>query len=298
MGQGARPAWCPDDLYPFEDHYLEVDGNRVHYVDEGSGPPLLLLHGQPTWSFLYRHIVLALRDRFRCVAPDYPGFGLSTPRPGYGFTPAEHAVVVERLVLELDLTDGAVMVQDWGGPIGLWVAGRHADRFRGLVIGNTWAWPVDDDRSKTWFSKILGGPAGGILTKRLAFFERVFLERGMRKKRLSARERRAYTGRFPTPRSREPQIVFPRSITAARDFLVEVESGLPGLRDRPTLIVWGDRDVAFRKRDLTRFQELFPRHRTVMLHGAGHYIQEDAPEEITAAIRTWWDQEVSEPARR
>ncbi|HZD64918.1 MAG TPA: alpha/beta fold hydrolase, partial [Acidimicrobiales bacterium] len=111
-------AWVPRELYPFESRYVDLAGARVHYIDEGRGPPLLALHGNPTWSFIYRGIVEGLADRFRCVAPDYPGFGLSTAPPGYGFTPAEHARVLEALVLELDLWDVTLMVQDWGGPIG------------------------------------------------------------------------------------------------------------------------------------------------------------------------------------
>jgi haloalkane dehalogenase len=89
------PGWIPRDLYPFESCYADVDGARVHYVDEGSGPPLLLLHGNPTWSFLYRDLIEELKDRFRCIALDYPGFGLSKAPPNYSYTPAEHASVVE-----------------------------------------------------------------------------------------------------------------------------------------------------------------------------------------------------------
>jgi haloalkane dehalogenase len=100
-------------------------GCVVHYVDEGTGAPLLLLHGNPTWSFLYRKIIVGLRDRYCCIAVDYPGFGLSTPRRGYGFTPAEHAKVLEELVDHLDLRDITLMVQDWGGPIGFAVATRQ-----------------------------------------------------------------------------------------------------------------------------------------------------------------------------
>src|SRR4051812_12844652 len=117
MEGAQRPAWLDKGLYPFEDRYADIGDCRVHYIDEGSGPLLLMLHGNPTWSFLYRDLVKGLRDRFRCLAVDYPGFGLSTAPEGYGFTPAEHAAVVERLVLELDLRDVTPVVQDWGGPI-------------------------------------------------------------------------------------------------------------------------------------------------------------------------------------
>ena len=98
---------------------------------------MLLLHGNPTWSLIYREIVKGLRDRFRCIALDYPGFGLSTARNGYGYTPAEHAGIVERFLLALDLSHVTMMVQDWGGPLGLGVASRHSERFRALAIGNT-----------------------------------------------------------------------------------------------------------------------------------------------------------------
>jgi len=100
----ARPSWLPAHLFPFESRFLDVNGARVHYVDEGDGSPLLLLHGNPTFSFLYRDIITGLRERFRCIAVDHPGFGLSSAPAGYGFTPAEHAGVLEKVVQRLDLT--------------------------------------------------------------------------------------------------------------------------------------------------------------------------------------------------
>src|SRR4051812_28438464 len=120
-----RPAWVPDRLFPFESRFADVAGARVHYVDEGEGPVLLLVHGNPTWSFLYRDVIRGLRDRFRCIAVDLPGFGLSRPvPPPYSFTPVEHAAVLEQLVVHLDLREATLMVQDWGGPIGMAVATR------------------------------------------------------------------------------------------------------------------------------------------------------------------------------
>ncbi|MGW3964247.1 alpha/beta fold hydrolase [Amycolatopsis sp. NPDC005003] len=94
MADGGRPAWVDDELFPFESRFVAINGHTVHYVDEGAGPTLLLLHGNPTWSFVYRDVIRALREEFRCVALDYPGFGLSSPRPGYRYLPEEHAQVV------------------------------------------------------------------------------------------------------------------------------------------------------------------------------------------------------------
>jgi haloalkane dehalogenase len=282
----ARPTWLSDELYPFDSHYADVNGARVHYVDEGSGPTLLLLHGNPTWSFLYRDLIKGLRDRFRCIAVDYPGFGLSRAPSGYGYTPTEHAGVVEQLILQLDLSGVTMMGQDWGGPIGFAAATRHPDRFARFVIGNTWAWPKSDPGTQ-FFSRLMGGPVGGFLILRRNFFVERIVPGGVRRKKLPEAVMDAYRGPFPTPESRRPLHVFPREILASRPFLAEIESGLPALRDRPALIVWGTKDVAFREPERRRWEELFPDHRTVRLEGAGHYIQEDAAEEIVAAIREW-----------
>jgi haloalkane dehalogenase len=282
----SRQDWVPEHLYPFESHYAEVGGARVHYVDEGSGPPLLLLHGNPTWSFLYRDIIKALRDRYRCIAPDHPGFGFSTAAPGYGFTPAEHASILEQFVAQLDLTGLTMMVQDWGGPIGFAVATRHPDRFSAFVIGNTWAWPKADPGTQV-FSRVLGSSFGGYLILKRNFFVEKAMPGSMRRKKLSDEVMNAYRGPFPTPESRKPVHVFPREILHSRPFLAEVERGLPQLRDRPALIVWPTKDVAFREPELRRWEQLFPNHRTVKLEGAGHYVQEEASDEIAAAIRDW-----------
>ncbi|WP_433758964.1 alpha/beta fold hydrolase [Nocardia sp. CA-135398] len=282
----SRPAWIPADLYPFADHFDEIDGSRVHYLDEGSGAPLIMLHGNPTWSFLYRDVIIGLRDRFRCIAVDYPGFGLSKAAPGYGFTPAEHAHVVEQLITRLDLRNATLLVQDWGGPIGFAIATRHPDRFAAFVIGNTWAWPKSDPGTQA-FSRFLGGPIGGWLILRRNFFVERIIPAGVRRKKLAPAVMDAYRGPFPTPRSRRPVHVFPREILGSRAFLAEVERGLAAVRDRPALLVWGTEDVAFRAPERRRWEEQFEDHRTVLLNGAGHYIQEDAADEIVAAIIEW-----------
>jgi haloalkane dehalogenase len=247
---------------------------------------LLLLHGNPTWSFLYREPIAALRDRYRCIAPDHPGFGLSRPGPGYGYTPAEHAQVLERLLLQLDLRGVTMMVQDWGGPIGFAVATRHPDRFASFIIGNTWAWPKSDPPTQL-FARLMGGPIGGYLILRRNFFVEKAIPGSMRRRTLPKAVMDAYRGPFPTPTSRHPIHAFPREILASRPFLAEVERGLPALRDRRALIVWPTRDIAFKERERRRWEAVFPDHRTVILEGAGHYIQEDAPEEIIAAIGDW-----------
>jgi haloalkane dehalogenase len=285
-GPARAPSWLSEGLYPFETRYVNINGAQVHYVDEGSGPTLLLLHGNPTWSFLYRDLIKGLRDRFRCIAPDYPGHGLSKPPSGYGYTPAEHAAVLEGLILKLDLTDVTMMVQDWGGPIGFAAATRHPERFAAFVIGNTWAWPKSDPTTQ-FFSRLMGGPIGSYLILRRNFFVERIIPGGVKRKKLPEDVMAAYRGPFPTPQSRRPLHVLPREILASGPFLAEIERRLSTLGERPALIVWPTEDFAFRDAERRRWEGIFPQHRTVVLAGAGHYIQEDAGEEIIAAIRDW-----------
>lgn len=157
-------------LWPVEHRFVDVSGARIHYVDEGSGETLLLLHGNPAWSFLYRKMIAGLSPDFRCVAPDFPGYGMSGVPAGYGFTPREHSAVLEAFVEKLGLNSLTIMVQDWGGPIGLGLAARHPDKVRRLIIGNTFAWPLTNLLRIRVFSAVMGGPVGISLTRLFKLF--------------------------------------------------------------------------------------------------------------------------------
>jgi haloalkane dehalogenase len=284
-----RPGWVDGELYPYEDRWAEVDGCHVHYVDEGSGPPLLMVHGNPTWSFTWRGVIDRVRNRFRCIAVDLPGFGLSGPaaRPGYGYSPPEHARVLAGLVEQLDLADATLMFHDWGGPIAMWAAAQQPERYRGFVIGNTWAWPANRSVSAQIFSRSLGGPLGRyLITRRNVFIERIIPSAT---KRVGPDERvmAQYRGPFPTPESRRPIAVLPGAIVGETEWLREVERGLARIDDKPALIVWPTRDQAFGDAERRHWEQVFADHRTVVLEGAGHYIGEDAPEEIAAALLDW-----------
>jgi haloalkane dehalogenase len=284
---GRRPDWVDDELFPFESRFTEIDGNVVHYVDEGDGPTLLLYHGNPTWSFLYRDLIAGLRDRFRCVAFDYPGMGLSSASARYGYTVAEHADVAEALVEQLDLTGITPVVQDWGGPIGLSVAGRHPERYRALIIGNTWAWHSPDLRTRA-FSGLLGGPLGRFAIGRWNVFVTRIVPRGHTRRRPTEAEMAQYEGPYPDVGSRAPTHVFPREILAGEDLVREAEAAVDRLAGLPSLIVWGTADFAFTDAVRQRWEDALTDATTVLLDGAGHYIQDDAPDEIVTAIDRWW----------
>jgi haloalkane dehalogenase len=287
MADTGRPAWVDDELYPFGSRFVTIDGHTVHYVDEGSGPTLLLLHGNPTWSFVYRDVIRALRDEFRCVALDYPGFGLSSARPGYRYLPEEHAAVVVAFLDHLGLSDATLVVHDWGGPIGLYAAEQRPDTFERLVLTNTWAWPLNGELPVELASRLLGGPIGHELARRFNLFVNAMIPAGHRRRKPTADEMAHYRQALATPGRRGASAVLPRHITASRAFLAGVEARLADLASLPTLIVWGDADVAFRAKERQRWEQVFADHHTVIVEGAGHFVQSDAPEEFAAAIRDW-----------
>jgi len=274
--------------FPFASRFADVAGARVHYLDEGTGPVLLMIHGNPTWSYLFRRLVPQLRDSFRCIAPDLPGFGLSTAPPGYGFLPEEHARVLSAFVEALGLASFTPVVQDWGGPIGLYVAGLDPARVERLVVGNTFCWPVNGDFHFEMFSRTMGGPVGKIAIRRWNAFVNLLIPAGIKRERVTPAIMEAYRRPLPTPERRMPSYIFPRSILHSRAFLATCATALEALREKPALIVWGDADIAFRAQERERFEAALPNHRTIPLSRAGHYIWEDAPDEIAAALRAWW----------
>lgn len=282
-----RPDWLPDDLFPFESRYLETDGSRIHYIDEGTGPTILFLHGNPTWSFLYRNIVLDLRDSFRCIALDYPGFGLSAPSEGYEFTASAHARAVEAFVTQLDLHDVTVMGQDWGGPIGLSVATRHAERFTGLILGNTWAWPLNGIFHFEFAARVAGSPIARFWIRNANAFVNMAIPLGTTT-RVPGEVMQAYRGPFERPEERRPTWELPRELLRSEPFMRTLQSDLPRVAHLPALFLWGGHDFALRTRvELPRLESLFPIHETVVLDEASHFFQEDAPMEAARAIRAW-----------
>ncbi|MGO4542411.1 alpha/beta fold hydrolase [Paenibacillus sp. 2TAB19] len=282
-----RPFEVDPVEYPFKDHWLSYRDGHIHYIDEGQGPTVLLLHGNPTWSYLYRNVIKELRGEFRLVAPDYPGFGMSKAPAGYGFTPQEHSEAIYELIRQLDLKDLIVVVQDWGGPIGLHYAVRHRSNLRGIVVMNTWAWPARILPMRL-FSLVMGGwPFGYWLQTRRNFFAKVIVPSGIfHTDKVTDQLRKAYTDPFQTPKSRIPTRMFPRQIRKARAWLSDTESKLSNLSDLPARILWGTKDSAgFPLGQMNKWQSYLPLNETEILDDASHYLQEDRPDRVAAAIR-------------
>ena len=268
--------------YPFEPHWLDVDGLRMHYVDEGEGDPVLLLHGEPTWSFLWRKIIPALPGRV--VAPDLIGFGRSDKPAEIGwYSYDRHVASIARLVEELDLRRSTLVVHDWGGPIGLRVAVEHEDRFERLVILNTGI-GGGSAPSETWlrFRAVVRELGNSLDIGRL-------VEAGTAQG-LADDVRAVYDAQFPTPESKAGALAFPELVPTEPDHpnTAPMNRVRDALREwhKPALVAWGAEDTVLPAAIAEAFVELIPGARGPMLiAGAGHFLQEDRPEEVAEAIR-------------
>ncbi|MCP3938469.1 MAG: alpha/beta fold hydrolase [Actinomycetia bacterium] len=281
---GDVPRWVDREAYPYRPKTLDHADGRMSYVDEGEGSPVLMVHGNPAWSFLYRHQIEAVSGSMRAIAPDHLGFGLSNIATRT-IGPFDHSKNLERLVEHLDLDDITLVVQDWGGPIGLAFAERQRPRISKLVICNTWAWPVDRDWYYQGFSKMVGGPIGRAMIRRRNFFvESVMVKAFGDKTKLTNDIHDHYRNALDTPAKRDACARLPGAIIGATNWLREVEAGLSALSDLPVRLVWGMDDIAFREKELETFIGYFPEAEVTRLEGVGHFVQEEAPDAVTTAI--------------
>lgn len=278
-------SWIDREEYPFESHFFDCEAGKMHYLDEGNGSTVLMLHGNPTWSFLYRHLIRSLRPEHRCVAPDHLGFGLSDKPRGWSYLPRDHAANLTELIEGLGLKDLTLVVQDWGGPIGLWYAVHHPENVACLVIMNTWAWPVHRDPYYVAFSLLVGGPIGRMLIRQYNVFARSIMRQAFGDKtKLLPSAHEHYLRPLGSPEDRTGSYVMPRQIIGSTPWLRELWHEIHRLRDVPVRIVWGMKDIAFRGKELEQWERTFPRAEVVRLPSVGHFVQEEAPDELAAAV--------------
>ena len=264
---------------------------EMHYVDEGSGPPILFVHGTPTNSYEYRHLIAALSRRYRCIAPDHLGFGQSARPRSFAYTPEAHARVLQEFVERVGLTDYTLVVHDFGGPIGLllavgngeWGVGNTSSpnsalptpdsRVRRVIVLNSWAWPLDDDPKMARGARFIGGAIGRFLYRYANASLRLIMPSayGDRKK-LTPEIHRRYLDVF---RDRDARVLvlhaLAKSLLGSRAHYQSLLDRLDRLRAMPVLIVWGLKDSAFQPYQLERWRRLLPGAQVETIEGAGHW---------------------------
>jgi haloalkane dehalogenase len=290
-----RPQWLAEQLYPFQSRFVEVEGNRIHYIDEGTGPTLLLLHPGVGWSFMYSDIIKELRSHFRCVALDLPGYGLSPARPGYQHTLTGDSRLLERFMQALGLSDVTLLAHDVTGSIALGVLARRPEWFRAVIIMPSFAWPVESYRKVYRMIQLVGSPVFRFLSTHFNFFLEYTLRTITKKPKqhFSDLEKRAYRGpNLDRAVRRYPHDLF-KSVTKSHDYLADLEQRLSSIKTIPALLIFGDTDGTIKMGWLDRLERIFPRHRSIIMRGSHHFPQIYDASGVATAIRSWWDEEIA-----
>ncbi|HEX5773813.1 MAG TPA: alpha/beta fold hydrolase [Geomobilimonas sp.] len=291
--------------YPFTGHRLDLNGLNYHYLDEGSGDPVVMVHGNPSWSFYYRNLVLALRDRYRCVVPDHMGCGLSD-KPGddrYDYTLPQRVDDLERLLDHLEIRENITLVlHDWGGMIGMAYAVRHPERIGRLVILNTGAFHLPKEKPFPLALKICRDTwVGTLLVRGFNAFSLAASFVGCKRNPMPAGLRRAYRSPYDTWTNRIATLRFVQDIPLTPgdrnyELVSEVAAGIDQFRNLPIALFWGERDFVFDRHFLAEWQRRFPGAEVHSFADCGHYILEDAGEEIVPLIATFLDRTAAHKA--
>lgn len=259
----------------------------MHYVDEGSGRPIVFLHGNPVWSFMFRNQIKSLSLTNRCIAPDLLGFGLSDKPHDWNYLPAEHATIIDAFLESLDLLDVTLVIGDWGGPIGISYALKHPDRIRSIVASNTWMWSVSRQIKFRLFSSFTGGPIGRYLIRKRNSFVRSGLPGAFGDpKRLSPTIHEQYIHPFDSPPDRKGSWVFPKQIIGSSVWLASLWAQRNVLRGKRFLLIWGMKDPGFGEKELQRWSDQYPAARVLRYVDAGHFLAEEKAVEFTEGIRS------------
>jgi haloalkane dehalogenase len=282
----SSPDWLDRAEFPFANHYYQVPIGRMHYVDEGQGEPIVMVHGNPGWSFEYRNVIKAMSDTHRCLAPDLIGFGLSDKPADWDYRPESHARNFSHWMDHLDLQKITLVVNDWGGPVGLSYALAHPERIKRLVILNTWLWSVENDPHFKRFSGFMGGPVGIFLTKNFNFFGKAVVKKAVGDaKKLEKRIHRHYYDHMGKRSERKGAYVFPREIIRSSQWLDSLWQQREKINQIPTTFIWGMKDIAFREKELNNWTDNWEAARVVKLPEVGHFPQEEAPDAVVAELQ-------------
>lgn len=282
----ATPAWLDRRAFPFTSRTLALPEGRLHYVDEGEGEAVVLVHGTPTWSFEYRRLIAALRPRHRVLALDHLGFGLSERPPGADYRPEAHARRFAGFVDALGLSRFSLVTHDFGGPIALPFAAAQPERVRRLVLFNTWIWPFDDDPVMLKRARLAGGAFGRFLYRWFNASLRLLMPSAFGDRRKLTPELHAqYLAVF---RDRDARVrvlhALARALLGSRDHYAALFERRATLDAIPTRVIWGLADHAFSPRDLERLRQALPSADVHTLPGVGHWPHEEAPEQVAELV--------------
>jgi cis-3-alkyl-4-acyloxetan-2-one decarboxylase len=283
-------------LYPFRSNYFEINGLNYHYLDEGSGEPVVMVHGNPTWSFYYRNLIQSLSGSYRTIAPDHIGCGLSDKPDDsrYSYTLESRVNDLEKLLDHLDIKkDITLVLHDWGGMIGMAFASRYPDRIKRFVIMNTSCFHLPKGKPLPWQLHLFRNTCiGGFLVRGMNAFSRGAIHNCCTRKRLTPEIRNGYLAPYDSWNNRISVLRFVQDIPLkpedpSYNIVSGVENGLDRFKNVPMLILWGEQDFVFDNDFRDGWIERFPDAEVHSYPSAGHYILEDADDLIIPVIKTF-----------
>jgi pimeloyl-ACP methyl ester carboxylesterase len=268
--------WLNTNEYPFKHHYFKVNDTTMHYVDEGEGEVLLFVHGTPSWSFEFRNVIKFLSKKYRCIAIDHIGFGLSEKPAKYDYTVQNHTASLLKLITHLQLNQFTMLVHDFGGIIGLAAAEQIPEKIKGLVILNTWCRSIQDEPEYKKMKMILGSPLMPLLYRYLNFSAKYILPAAFgERSRLTPEIHQHFLRPFSKASERNGTIAFAKSLLRDQDYYASIGKKLSILKDKPVLIIWGMKDEFITEKHLLWMQEQFPGSKVVRYDDAGHFVLEE-----------------------
>jgi pimeloyl-ACP methyl ester carboxylesterase len=281
-------SWIDRELFPFESKFMDIEGHNMHYIDEGSGPVILFSHGTPEWSFGWRDLVRELRGQYRCIAPDLLGFGLSDKPAAADYSVPAHAARLEAFVEKLQLRDFHIVANDFGLGIALAYAIRKPDRVQKISIFNGWMWSLNNDPHYATPAKVMRSWLGRIMYLRFNFPVNFVMPAAFGdKKKLPPAVHQHYKKALPNAGARVAAYAFTRELTAAGPFWDDLWHKLPRISDKPFLIFWGMKDSFVPPYELEKWEKALPQAQVVRFEKAGHFCQEEEPEKMAAALRSF-----------
>lgn len=278
--------------YPFKTKKFDIDGNIMSYVDEGQGRVIVMLHGNPTWSFFYRNLIKLLSNRYRVIVPDHIGCGLSDKPQDYPYRLANHVSNIEKLIDHLQIEKHSLVLHDWGGAIGMGYAANHHERIEALVVMNSAAfrstripWRIAVCRLKF---------IGPLMVRGLNLFARAALFMAV-KNPMSKEVRKGFLAPYNNWDNRIAVLRFIEDIPLdihhpSWESLLKAEGGLDYFKNNPVMILWGGRDFCFNDSFFNEWKRRFPKARSIYLESAGHYLLEDANGEVDHLITGFLDE--------
>ncbi|WP_242927779.1 alpha/beta fold hydrolase [Pontibacter vulgaris] len=294
-----KPEWLDTKEYPFESNFLELEAGKMHYIDEGQGSPIVMIHGTPSWSFLYRNLIKILKKNHRCIAMDLIGFGLSDKPEDWSYKPRAHADNFEKLMEHLQLKDITLLVHDFGAPIGLAYAIKHPQNVKNIVMLNTWTWSLARHQKLSKASKYLVGPLGKFLYNKLnttnsAAVSELFDE----ETKLPKSIQQQYVQALGNPEDRVGTLACARELVGVSKWYDELWQDRKKIQDIPTLILWGERDKHVKIEALQTWKEFFHECYVIHFEDSGHFLQEENADEVACFVHNFIkeEQKKKEPA--